>query len=189
MHDVFSTFLEDYAISRDRLVQKWMAEGLIPEMRGLTSAEVAEAYFDELLSRNMTTTVSYSNDGKPNSCSVHDMMLEVIVSKALESNFVSLVGGQCGSMPYSSVRHLSIQNNDIGSGIDNTNLRHVRSLTVFRPEGHRKLLDRLAEFSLLRMLDLEGCKDLRNKHMKHICWLFLLKFLSLTDTDITKLPS
>uniref|UniRef100_A0A0E0LI84 AAA+ ATPase domain-containing protein n=1 Tax=Oryza punctata TaxID=4537 RepID=A0A0E0LI84_ORYPU len=184
-----SIFPEDHEIAKDRLVKRWIVEGLVAETQGLTLVEVSEAYFDELLSRNMIMTASQSLDGKTERCRVHDMMLEVIVSKALQSNFVSLVGGQYRCTPSSNVRRLSIQSDDLGSGIDNADLRHVRSLTTFRPQGHRKLLDRLAEFTLLRVLDLQSCKALQNKHMKHVSRLFLLRFLCLNDTDITELPS
>ncbi|XP_066395821.1 disease resistance protein Pik-2-like [Miscanthus floridulus] len=49
----FSIFLEDYVIRKERLLNRWMAEGLIHLKRGLTMWEVAESYLDELLSRNM----------------------------------------------------------------------------------------------------------------------------------------
>uniref|UniRef100_A0A0A9G8H0 Disease resistance R13L4/SHOC-2-like LRR domain-containing protein n=1 Tax=Arundo donax TaxID=35708 RepID=A0A0A9G8H0_ARUDO len=68
-------------------------------------------------------------------------------------------------------------------------MQHVRSLSTFRPKGQLKLLDRLHEFTLLRVLDLEGCKDVQDHHMKHVCGLFLLRFLSLRGTDITEIPS
>uniref|UniRef100_A0A0E0AGY3 AAA+ ATPase domain-containing protein n=1 Tax=Oryza glumipatula TaxID=40148 RepID=A0A0E0AGY3_9ORYZ len=184
-----SLFPEDYVVDKHRLLYRWIAEGLVSEQRGLTPMEVAESYFAELVNRHMIQPSCTETLGTLMGCRVHDMMLDIIVCKALESNFVSFVGGQCRDPSYGSVRRLAIQSDDLGSSIENTNLRHVRSLTTFRPQGHRKLLDRLAEFTLLRVLDLQDCKDLQNKHMKHVCQLFLLRFLSLNGTDITKLPS
>ncbi|TVU04304.1 hypothetical protein EJB05_50130, partial [Eragrostis curvula] len=67
-------------------------------------------------------------------------------------------------------------------------MQHVRSLSTFCPEGQFKLLDRLKEFTLLRVLDLEGCKDVKNHHMEQVCRLFLLRFLSLRHTDVTEIP-
>uniref|UniRef100_A0A0E0LJA6 AAA+ ATPase domain-containing protein n=1 Tax=Oryza punctata TaxID=4537 RepID=A0A0E0LJA6_ORYPU len=184
-----SIFPEDYAIGKNRLLYRWIAEGLVFEQRGLTLMEVAEAYFDELVSRHMIQPPCVEPYGKAPKCRVHDMMLDITVSKALESNFVSLVGGQFQGTSYGSVRRLSIQTNDVGFGVDNLKLSHIRSLTTFRPKGHRRLLDKLTEFTLLRVLDLQDCKDLHNQHMKHVCRLFLLRFLGLNGTDITKLPS
>jgi disease resistance protein RPM1 len=182
-----SIFPEDYVTRKDRLLNRWIAEGFIPEKRGLTLEEVAESYYDELFSRNMLQPSEVIYDGRVISCRVHDMLLEVIVSKALEVNFVSLVGNRCGGTSHDVVRRLSVQG-DLGFGMEETSMRHVRSLSTFRPEGQGKLLDRLAEFTLLRVLDLQDCKDVTDHHMKHVCRLFLLRFLNLSHTDITILP-
>uniref|UniRef100_A0ACD5YZK6 Uncharacterized protein n=1 Tax=Avena sativa TaxID=4498 RepID=A0ACD5YZK6_AVESA len=187
-----SIFPEDYMVNKERLFNRWIAEGLIPEKRRLTLQEVAEDYFEELLSRNMIKPGGVTYDDDVTECSVHDMMLEVIVSKALEANFVSLVGGLCGGTSYDTVRRLSIQGEllDSSSSVEEMSFRHVRSLSSFCPEIKGNLLDRrLPEFTLLRVLDLQGCKEMRNHHLKHICRMFLLRFLNLNDTDITELPT
>jgi len=73
-----SIFPDDYIIRKDRLLKRWIAEGLIAEKRGLTQMELAEGYFNELVSRSM---LDYA-DGREERCRVHDMMLEILVSKA-----------------------------------------------------------------------------------------------------------
>uniref|UniRef100_A0A0A9D4I2 NB-ARC domain-containing protein n=1 Tax=Arundo donax TaxID=35708 RepID=A0A0A9D4I2_ARUDO len=203
-----SSFPEDYVIDKTRLLYRWIAEGLITKKRGLTLLEVAEAYFDELISRNMILPANISYDGRVQACQVHDMMLEVMVSKSQEANFLTLLGGQSKGTSYDKIRRLSIHRDDRsptvvkqGSkrervaevqrtrhGVEAMNLEHVRSLSMFQPQGH-KLLDRLDKFPLLRVLDLEDCKAVEDRHMDIICRLFLLKFLSLQGTDITKVPS
>uniref|UniRef100_A0A0E0AI33 Uncharacterized protein n=1 Tax=Oryza glumipatula TaxID=40148 RepID=A0A0E0AI33_9ORYZ len=158
-----SIFPEDYDIGKNRLLYRWIAEGLVSEQRGLTLIKVAEAYFDDLVSRHMIQPPRVEPYGKEPKCRVHDMMLDITVSKALESNFVRLVGNQCqGTNSYGSVRRLSIHSDDQGYGIDNTKLSHIWSLTTFRPSGHRRLLDKLSEFTLLRVPDLQDCEDLHN---------------------------
>ncbi|CAM0907799.1 unnamed protein product [Alopecurus aequalis] len=202
-----SIFPEDYVIFKDRLLYRWIAEGLVEEKRGLTLLEVAEGYFNELMTRNMIIPAAAMLDfvdGGVETCKVHDMVLEVMVSKSLEANFVSLVGGQYVGISYDKIRRLSVHGVEQGAtdcpppkktaaghGRRNVkeemNLQHVRSFSMFELEGHR-LLDRLGELTLLRVLDLEGCKGLENKHLVNICRMYLLRFLSIRGTDISVIP-
>jgi disease resistance protein RPM1 len=204
-----SIFPEDYIIVKDRLLKRWIAEGLVAEKRGLTQMELAEGYFNELMSRGIidrATILVTLREGREEGCRVHDMMLEILVSKSLEANFVSLIGGQYdGTMSYSAntIRRLSIHggvdaHTEDGSssatvaarrrGVTGMIVQHVRSLTIFDPEAHNKLLSRLDEFALLRVLDLEGCKGLGRKHLSCISRMYLLRFLSLKSTDIKEMP-
>ncbi|OEL18286.1 Disease resistance protein RPM1 [Dichanthelium oligosanthes] len=204
-----SIFPEDYMIVKDRLLKRWIAEGLIAEKRGLTQMELAEGYFNELMSRSMIDHASNQvtlREGREEGCRVHDMMLEILVSKSLEANFVSLVGGQYEGMSCANtIRRLSIHGGveahkdsssnimaarrGTGNGIiRGMVVQHVRSLTMFDPEEAHKLLARLGEFTLIRVLDLEDCKGLGKKHMSCICRMYLLRFLSLKGTDIKVMP-
>ncbi|CAO2185848.1 unnamed protein product [Urochloa humidicola] len=220
-----SIFPEDYVIDKDRLVYRWIAEGLVAEKRGLTLFDVAEEYFNELIGRNMIQPDKlpaerwYISDPEMvEACRVHDMMLEVMVSKSQEANFVCLVGRQYGAgLARGKVRRLSVHgsvedeeehsstnpnNNKVveqrrrrarhaGSIEAMNNLQHVRSLSTFHVEaaGIGKLLGRLGEFRLLRVLDLEGCKAMKDKHMRDVCRLYLLRFLGLRGTPISVMPN
>ncbi|CAM0953632.1 unnamed protein product [Alopecurus aequalis] len=203
-----SIFPEDYVIEKVRLLYRWIAEGLVAEKRGLTLFEIAKDYYNDLVSRSMiieherTTldTLHPYGSWKVETCQVHDMMLEVMVSKSVETNFVSLIGRQYGEMSHGKVRRLSIhgdcdtvkkvEQRRARHGIEAMELEHVRSLTTFQSEGGlSKLLDRLVEFKLLRVLDLQDCRALQNKHMRYVCRLYLLRFLSLRGTRISNMPN
>ncbi|CAN6171096.1 unnamed protein product [Urochloa humidicola] len=183
-----SIFPEDYEIDKKRLMSRWIAEGLVPEKRGWTQMEVAEDYLDELVSRNMVIPHYGYDDEKVESCRVHDILLEILVSKSRDCNFVSLLGGQhTAKPPYDRIRRLSIQGT-----IDETRpqggmeLKHVRSLSMFQVNMHtlKLLADDLSKFTLLRVLDLEGCEGLTIDHMNQVCKLYLLRFLSVKGTNI-----
>ncbi|XP_037480861.1 disease resistance protein Pik-2-like [Triticum dicoccoides] len=198
---------EDYVIPKDRLLKRWIAEGLVVEIRGLTLMEVAEAYYNELVSRSMIDRagdIVTWYDGRVETCRVHDMMLEVMVSKSLESNFVSIVGGPYKGMSYDRIRRLSIHggeeatedspSNKTEAGhsrkndIEGVKMEQVRSLSMFDPEDHMKVLDRLGKFTLLRVLDLEYCTGIKIEHLRYICRMYLLRFLNLKGTAISEMP-
>nr|CAB3452075.1 unnamed protein product [Digitaria exilis] len=185
-----SIFPEDYEIKKDRLVSRWIAEGLVPEKRGCTLTEVAETYLDELVSRNMVVRRFDEIFGNVEWYRVHDVLLEVMVSKSLESNFVSLLGEQYGGVLYDDrIRRLSIQGSSSSLGIERgMEVKHVRSLSMFQLQEGHKLLDNLDKFVLLRVLDLEGCRGVTDQHVLHACKLYLLRFLSFKNTEISKVP-
>ncbi|KAG0541819.1 hypothetical protein BDA96_02G050600, partial [Sorghum bicolor] len=164
-----SIFPEGYEIEKYRLLCIWIAELLVMEKRGFTPMEVAESYLDEL---------------------------------SLECNFVSLIGGQYPGMSYDRIRRLSIQGDDSrrqssvnmagqrrhDNGIEGMNVQHVRSLSIFHQKEQQQQLDHLFNFTLMRVLDLEGCVGLTKDHLQCICRLYLLRFLSFRGTDISKVP-
>nr|UBY07545.1 NBS-LRR disease resistance protein [Dasypyrum villosum] len=171
-----SNFPEDYVIDRERSCQ-----------------EVAESYFYELINKSLVQPVDIGYDGKVQACRVHDMMLELIISKSIEENFITVVNGsqtvwgnsQC------SIRRLSIQDIDqeLASELAKKDLSHVRSL-VITASGCIKHLPSLTKFETLRVLDFEGCRmGLVKYDMDGMENLFQLKYLSFKKTDIRELPS
>ncbi|OEL25531.1 Disease resistance protein RPM1 [Dichanthelium oligosanthes] len=183
-----SLYPEDFKIERDSLIQQWIAEGFVGVERGLSVEDVAEGYFNELINRSMVQPTDINCDGRAHACRVHDVMLELIVSKAIEENFVTLVSGH--SVPTSfaqgNVRRLSIQcDSEISKIQGEMNLYHVRTLTSF---VQATLVPPLSEFRVLRVLNLEGCQGFSENHLKEINNLFHLKYLSLRRTWVSNLP-
>ncbi|WVZ92616.1 hypothetical protein U9M48_038665 [Paspalum notatum var. saurae] len=187
-----SIFPEDYVIERESLVRRWIAEGFISEERGQSKQDVAENHFYELINKSMVQPVDIGYDGKARACQVHDMMLELIISKSVEDNFSSVIGHvQTDSAKRQGlVRRLSVQHIDqeLSSVLANEDLSHVRSLTV-TTQSCMKLLPSLVKFEALRVLDFQGCQGLEEYDMNGIDKLFQLKYLSLRSTDISMLPS
>lgn len=179
-------------ISRKRLIRRWIAEGFVSEKQGLSEEDVAEACFNQLLERRIIRPVEHSSDGRVKSCQVHDMVLEHIISKAGEENFVTVVGGPWSMPAYSNkVRRLSLQSTGSkhAKEADRMNLSHVRSLTVFGSLEH--LHFKSFKTGIVQVLDLEGCGGFEENHVSvsDICKMTLLKYLSLRRTDVRKLPS
>lgn len=77
-----SIFPKGSKISRKRLTRRWISECFVTEKQGLSAEEVAETYFNQLVSRKIIRPVDHSSNGKVKSFKVHDMILEYIVSKS-----------------------------------------------------------------------------------------------------------
>ncbi|TVU24424.1 hypothetical protein EJB05_26858, partial [Eragrostis curvula] len=185
-----SMFPKGSLISRKRLIRRWITEGLITEKHGRTVEEIAEDCFNELISRNLIRVVNNSSNGKVKSCLVHDMVLEYIVAKSSDENFITVVGGHWQTpFPSYKVRRLSIHRSDQQEKeiVERMKLSHVRSLTAL--ESFRALHSTMHKLQILQVLDLEGCKDLSLNQLKKICNLHQLKHLSLRQTGIEEIPS
>ncbi|XP_022685300.1 disease resistance protein RPM1-like [Setaria italica] len=186
-----SIFPKGRKLSRKRLIRRWIAEGFVREKQGLSVEDVAETCFNQLIERKIMRPVEHSSNGRVKSCQVHDMVLEYIISKAAEEDFITVVGSHW-SMPTRSnkVRRLSLHNSDPRrtKSVDRMNMSHVRSLTVFGSMD--KLQFKSLKTELVQVLDLEGCTGLRESHVKvsDICQMIQLKYLSLRRTDIKELP-
>ena len=105
-----SIFLKGLKICTKRLTRRWISECFVTEKQGLTAEEVPETYFNQLISRKIIRPVDHNRNGKVKSFKVHDMILEYIVSKASQENFITVVGGHwLMPTPSNKVRRLSMQ--------------------------------------------------------------------------------
>nr|UBY07211.1 NBS-LRR disease resistance protein [Dasypyrum villosum] len=180
-----SIFPEDHEIRRDRLIWRWISEGLVYSEKHETSLyEIGNSYFNDLVNRSMIQPICIDAEGNVTGCRVHDMVLDLICSLSSEENFVTILDNTRIKMPHSQikVRRLSIQNSKID--VDTTRMEHVRSLTVFTSDVLGKVLD-ISSFQVLRVLDLEGC-DVSD--VGYVGKLLHLRYLGLKGTKIKVLP-
>jgi disease resistance protein RPM1 len=177
---------KDYKIRMKSLMRRWIAEGFVSKKHGLSAEELAESYLYELVNRSTVLPVDNIITGEIKSTHVHDMVQEIIVSKALEESFVSLTGSEY-NLIHDKIRRLSVhcvgEENLVPS--ININLAHIRSLTIF---DNSKEWVKSKHLRLVRLLHLEGNKKIRNGDLKYLCKMFQLKYLSLKGTFITQLP-
>ncbi|KAG6524347.1 disease resistance protein Pik-2-like [Zingiber officinale] len=179
-------FPEDYEIGRKRLMRRWIAEGIVSDVGGFPAEKVAERCFNELVSRSLVQPSKFNYNGTVKSCRVHDMMLEVIISISRKVNFAVLLNEHPTNLPqYQKIRRLSWHEGSSGLG-PNTDLCHLRSFSSFGADVPP--LKDYRKHRLLRAIDLEGCSDLDHLHPKSFSKLFLLKYLSLRNCDISALP-
>ncbi|KAL0922682.1 hypothetical protein M5K25_006688 [Dendrobium thyrsiflorum] len=184
-----SIFPEDYSIKRKNLIQLWVAEGLVSNQYAMSAELVAEYYFNELVSRSLILPSKVDWNGKVKSFRIHDIMLEVIVSKSMEENMVSIHGKLSGATLRAEnvIRRLSLQrgSNKIRSISYDVDLSQVTSLSIYDYKNIPALLPR---FRLLRVLVLEDYSfDINVKKgifLRILSKLRHLRYLSLKRTDL-----
>ncbi|XBI50809.1 hypothetical protein VPH35_114163 [Triticum aestivum] len=184
-----SIYLEDSTIEKEGLIRRWIAEGFIHREGRYTSYELGKRCFNELLNRGLIQPEKIDNYGKVNSCRVHDTILDFIMSKSTEENFVTLpvvpilrIGDQS-----KVVRRLCLQGVKGGDSTVLTTglmLSHVRSLVVARGLVE---IPSLEEFRHLHVLDFSN-QLLKEHDLQNIMRLFQLRYLNLKGTKIRKLP-
>ncbi|CAL5067302.1 unnamed protein product [Urochloa decumbens] len=183
-----SVFPEDSVINKSRLIRRWIAEGFIQEEKGHTLYELGERCFNELINRSLIQARYINIYGEVRACQIHDMILDFISSKSEEENFVTVLNkGYQMLRPHSKIRRLSLHANsqEHVSKLTELNVSHVRSLAAFNYPAE---LPSLSEFNFLRVLDLQGCMQLKGHHLLYIGNLFQLKYLGLCETGVCELP-
>ncbi|WVZ95949.1 hypothetical protein U9M48_041649 [Paspalum notatum var. saurae] len=172
---------EDYAIDKVDLMRKWIAEGFVREKHGLDLEEAAENCLNELINRSMVTPVFTTYSSEMWGCRVHDIMLDLIISKCKDENFITLIDREFIMNRASQVRRISHQfsNIDMALAAERMNPSHVRSYTSLHAANSVPLL---TKFELLRVLDMDQgpivgsqskCLDL--SAINHLCLLRYLK--------------
>lgn len=187
-----SIFPEDFEIKRRRLVDRWIAEGLVRARVGVNIEDVGISYFNELINRSMIQPSRVNIEGIIKSCRVHDIMRDVIVSISRDDNFVYMAGDDVTSAVHDNFRHVAYH----GSKFQDICMdwSHVRSITMF---GDRPVEPSPSLFSpasrMLRALDLEDAHfGITQKDINNIGLLRHLKYLSIVYakgyTNIYELP-
>ncbi|KAG2629788.1 disease resistance protein RGA4-like [Panicum virgatum] len=180
-------FPSGHPIKRTRLIRRWMAEGLFEKTPNPQDKEIDKAAenFKTLIDWNVVQPNPVSNSDEVRSCQPPGMMLEFIRHRFMSGTTLfyekKLPGVPQGARRL-SLHHCTAENVQQQA----YNLSLVRSLTIFGKVC--KGIMNFDKYRLLRVLDLEECNnDLTNDHLKGICKLFLLNYLSLGRT-VTQLP-
>uniref|UniRef100_A0A0D9XVM1 non-specific serine/threonine protein kinase n=1 Tax=Leersia perrieri TaxID=77586 RepID=A0A0D9XVM1_9ORYZ len=184
-----SIFPEDYVIRRDNLVQRWIAEELVSVNHGQSLQELGESYLYNLIDTGMIQPVEFDTTGKAVACKVPVMMLDLIVY-LLKANKIAttiLSGQQWTDLANKQVERLSLQLSTERHFIAKAakSFRHTSSLSVF---CDAELMTLLPRFQKLRVLHIEGCNSLENKHIIKCLRNSQLRYLIVGSGGITEIP-
>jgi disease resistance protein RPM1 len=183
-----SIYPENAIIKRGGLIRRWIAEGFIHKEGKYTVHQVGQRCFNELVNRSLIQPEGLNKFHRVESFRVHDTILEFIIYKSIEVNFVTLVGvPNMTTGTQSKVRRLSLQGGNQGNIVIPTGLvlSHVRSVSVF---GDSVDIPSLDEFIHVRVVDFGHCGQLADHHLEDIGRLFQLRYLNLSWTSISELP-
>ncbi|CAL5079551.1 unnamed protein product [Urochloa decumbens] len=180
----------DYTINKDDLVKQWVAEGFVCLVEGQDREEVAEGYFDELISRGMLQPEGTNCHGQVSSCTVHHAIRNLISWKSMEENFITIMDYFQTSFGFpDKVRRLSVQFGGARGASMPVGIRmsQVRSLAFF---GFIKCLPSIVKYKLLRVLVLHiwADQDKTTFDLTTISELYLLKFLKIQCNVTVWLP-
>jgi len=182
---------EDYSIEKDTLLREWVAQGFVSRTCMRDAVDVAEDYFYELINMSMIQPWTIEDD-EVETCRVHDIMLDLIRSKAAEENFNLVIDGpEVVAGEHKRVRRVSIRYDGEEDGAIlaaiNGSLSHVRSLLLFR----ESLVPSFLVLKYVRVLHLQVA-ECERLDLTGIRGMFLLRFLkvvlSITFGEYVKLP-
>ncbi|GMQ10786.1 hypothetical protein CsSME_00053658 [Camellia sinensis var. sinensis] len=204
----FGHFPEDYKVDAERLYHLWIADGIIVDddrVGDETIMDVAKRYLGALAQRCMVQVQVNKYTQRINHCRIHDLMLELCLSKAKMNDFLRIIHLQhetdlanCFSTTTSTttapkIRKLAIHlNRDVERVVlpELETTKHLRSILFCNSwsvyEGPSiELNSHFKYFKLLRNLDLEGF-ELDENSVKSIGNLISLRYLRFSDCLIPK---
>ncbi|KAL6600337.1 hypothetical protein ACP70R_045137 [Stipagrostis hirtigluma subsp. patula] len=185
---------EDYTIDMYDLVRRSVAEGFISEVPGLHTEEVATRYFNELINRSLIEPAGFDCKGSVTSCKLHDMMLDLVLWKSAQENFITVVDDPYAIAElHEKARRLSICSDSGNDGAvlpRNFSLSQVRSFAIFRCYQY---LPPLSDFKFLRVLVADFGRNPWNDcgivDFTGLCKLHQLRYLKITCWGECKLPT
>jgi hypothetical protein len=180
---------EDYTIDVVDLARQWVAEGFISKSQGIDPEDIAKSYFNELINWSMIQPVDTDYTGKVISCKVHDMMLDLILQKSREGNFITVIDDiQDMTRQHEKIRRLSLH---LDGEIDDTRLgsiqlSQIRTLAGFRTSMH---LPCLTLFKHLRVLTIEISSPYRKSiDLSGIYNLYQLRYIKVKSYNGVVIP-
>ncbi|KAK9116239.1 hypothetical protein Sjap_015186 [Stephania japonica] len=182
-------FPKDYWISRELLIQLWMAQGLLGATSSTKEASIMEnmgkAYFNKLYSKSFFQEAQMDKFGEVTHFKMHDLVQDL--AQFICKPECLIMGESSGtSEDRSKCRHASLI-----SPTPVETLKEAKKVrTIIRFEG-TPLMTRAStffDFKLLRVLDL-SYGECSNFPSSSRCKLKHLRYLDLSYTNIKSLPT
>lgn len=188
-----SIFPKDYEFRENELVLLWMAEGFVPQLKGVGMEDLGRKYFHDLVSRSFFQRQKPDKSVFVMHILVHDLAEYVSEGICFRWEDLSKNGAQC-KLP-KDARHLSYNRDYYEPFTKFEGFKDAESLRTLLPlDGGRSfsylpekfLTELLPELNLVRVLSL---KSYQINHLpESIGRLKHLRYLDLSHTPIRRLP-
>lgn len=174
-------FPMDRPLKKNVIIRRWLAEGYARHHQGCHQS-VADENFKTFINRSIILPVVPTINATEKTCRAHGIMHAFTLHKSMAEKFIMPFGSQ-----HKKVRHFFVHDSSGGNSITmpGIDLSRARSLTVIGNAGDA--ISNFDKYKLTRVLDLEGCTDVKDCHLKNMCNLWNLRYLSL-GPNITKIP-
>ncbi|CAO2150299.1 unnamed protein product [Urochloa humidicola] len=190
-----SVFPEDHFIEKAPLIWMWIAEGFVHDKQGISSFEIGERYFNELVNRSLIQLAEEPTGTRRNrnmvfGCRVHDMVLDFVCSISSEENFITrllLDDNKAGTSSLSSrpgqgkVRRLALLSDD--GNMKAAHMEDMKQVRSFISHGCDigKGGALLSRFKFVRVLAIHTCRQrIEQQHLEPIWDLLHLRCLQLS---------
>ncbi|KAM3406059.1 hypothetical protein ACQJBY_000230 [Aegilops geniculata] len=171
----------DRPFKKNVIMRRWLAEGYARHHQGRHQT-AANENFKAFINRSIFLPVIPISNAIGKTCKAHGIMHAFMLHKSMSKKFIMPFGAQ-----QKKVRHFFIHDSDGTNSrtMPDVDLSRVRSLTVI---GNAcDAISSFSKYKLIRVLDLEGCIDVKDCDLKYICKLWNLRYLSL-GPNITMIP-
>ncbi|KAL5212309.1 hypothetical protein ABZP36_023156 [Zizania latifolia] len=189
----------DDELSLPSLYLSMFPQGRVFDKHSLLARETVVKWFkifSKLVDKNIITPVADCslNVDEDESCQwqVNPFMLHLFASKAAETGFAftstTLASARGSSKMTQIARHLALHHPDpqLQGMLQEMDLSHTRSLLISGAVDRISIP--LGKFAYLVMLDLHGWENLKDEDLLQICKMFMLRYLRVSSTRISKLP-
>nr|UBY07540.1 NBS-LRR disease resistance protein [Dasypyrum villosum] len=183
-------FPEDYIIRRYDLVRLWISEGFVSKARGQSPEQTAINYFNELVNRSLLQPVQVDLDGSVRACKVHDMLLDLILYKSAQENFITVVDNTEAITGVLQKPRRMLFNLDSATLPGDVSMSQVRSFANWRGSMN---IPPLAVFKYLRVFKADFSSSSADDNCKTdltgLCKLYQLRFIWIRGCRKCQIPT
>ncbi|KAG5608853.1 hypothetical protein H5410_020134 [Solanum commersonii] len=129
----FGIFPEDQVIMAENIIRLWMAEGFVPNGEERME-DVAEGFLNELIRRSLVQVVDTFWE-KVTECRVHDLLRDLAIQKASDTNLFDIYHPRKHSKSSSCIRLAIHSRGERYHSLDLSNLK-LRSIMFFDLDFH-----------------------------------------------------